>query len=99
MRVDRDSNGDFALDPAELAMRFALTPDDFRSRMRQGLVVSTVEIGEGAEHGSWRLGIRLGNRLWQAIADADGVVLSETLTFVRGKMLPRYAGVDPSEPS
>lgn len=98
MRVDRDSNGDFILDPVELATRFAMTPDDFHSRMRQGLAVSTVEIGEGAEQGSCRLSIRLGNRLWRAIINADGVVVSETLTFVRGKMLRRDGGDATREP-
>jgi hypothetical protein len=89
MHVERDSSGNFVLDPAELAVRFALTPGDFRSRMRQGLVVSTVEIGLGNEDGTCRLSLRLGNRLWRAVIDAEDRVTSETLAFVRGKLLRR----------
>lgn len=92
MHVERDSGGNFVLDPVELAVRFDLTPDDFRARMRQGLVVSTVETGQGDDDGTSRLTLRLGNRLWRAVIDADGDVESETMTFVRGKMLRRDRG-------
>lgn len=89
MYVERDSSGNFVLDPAELAVRFALTPGDFRSRMQQGLLVSTVEIGLDNDEGTCRLSLRLGNRLWRATIDADDRITSETLTFVRGKLLRR----------
>jgi len=69
MYVERDSSGNFVLDPDQLADRFALTAADFRSRMRQGLVASTVEIGMDEDDGTCRLSVRLGNRLWRAVID------------------------------
>lgn len=91
MQIERDGEGNFILDPAELAGRFELSPDDFRRNMRQGLVVSTVEIGTAEEAGTCRLSLRLGNRIWRAILDTEDRVTSETLTFVRGKTLRRNA--------
>lgn len=99
MRVDRDSSGDFMLDPVELAARFALTPDDLRSRMQHGLVVSTVEIGEGDDHGSCRLSVRLGNRLWRAVVDAEGYVVREAMSLVHGKMRRRNGLDQARDPS
>ena len=84
MYIARDDGGNFVLDPSELASKFALTPNDFRSRMQRGLVLSTVETGFGDDEGTTRLSLRLGNRLWQAILDADDRVTNETLTFVHG---------------
>jgi hypothetical protein len=84
MHIVRDSGGDFVLDPVELSSKFVLKPDDFRSRMQRGLVLSRVETGFGDDEGTTRLSLRLGNRLWQAILDAEDRVTSETLTFVHG---------------
>ena len=84
MNIARDGRGDFVLDPTQLAARFALTPDDFRSRMQRGLVLSTVETGLGDDEGTTRLSLRLGNRLWRAVLDAEDRVTNETLTFVPG---------------
>lgn len=82
MHTVRDGDGNFVLDPAELASKFALTPADFRSRMQRGLVFSTVEAGLGDDEGTTRLSLRIGNRLWQANLDAEDHVTNETLTFV-----------------
>lgn len=84
MNIVRDCDGNFVLDPVELAPKFALKADDFRSRMQRGLVLSTVEAGFGEDEGTTRLSLRLGNRLWRAILDAEDHVTSEALTFVHG---------------
>lgn len=84
MHIVRDGDGNFVLDPGELASKFALTPADFRSRMQRGLVFSTVEAGLGDDEGTTRLSLRIGNRLWRAVLDAEGSVRNETLTFVNG---------------
>jgi hypothetical protein len=83
MHIVRDGGGNFVLDPTELASKFALTPDDFRSRMQRGLVLSTVETGLDDDEGTTRLSLRLGNRVWRAILDAEDRVTSETSTFVQ----------------
>jgi hypothetical protein len=95
MNVEKDSSGNFVIDPVELASRFALTPDDFRSRMQQGLVVSIVEIGHADDEGTSRLSLRLGNRLWRAVIDMEGRVIDEALTFVSGKMRKRAEAAPP----
>lgn len=89
MQIERDPNGDFILEPADLAERFGLTSDDFRRRMQKGLLASTVEVGEGEDAGTCRLSLRLGNRLWRAILDSEDRVMSEEMTFVRGQLLRR----------
>jgi hypothetical protein len=85
MHIARDGDGDFVLDPAEIASKFDLEADDFRSRMRRGLVLSTVETGIGDDEATTRLSLRLGNRLWRAILDSEDCVTNEALTFVNGK--------------
>lgn len=92
MQIERDPNGDFILQPADLAERFGLTSDDFRRKMQKGLLASTVEVGEGEDAGTCRLSLRLGNRLWRAILDAEDRVTSEEMTFVRGQLLRRPQG-------
>lgn len=89
MLIERDGEGNFILDPVELAVRFELSPDDFRRKMQQGLLVSTVEVGVEDEAGTCRLSIRLGNRIWRAVVGADDQVMDEALRFVRGNMLRR----------
>ncbi|MHA7970128.1 DUF6522 family protein [Rhizobium sp. CAU 1783] len=89
MHIERDQNGDFILDPREISQRFGLSPAEFRRHQEQGLVKSTVEIGEGEHAGTSRLSLRIGNRIWRAILDADGGVVSEDLNFARGGLVRR----------
>ncbi|MBP1844194.1 hypothetical protein J2046_002452 [Rhizobium petrolearium] len=84
MHIERGPNGDFILESGELAGRFGLSGDDFRRRIRQGLVKSMVERGEAEDIGTCRLSVRLGNRLWRAILSDEGEVRDEAMTFVRG---------------
>lgn len=81
MHIERDGNGDFVLEPSQLATRFGLQSDDFRRKLRKGLVTSTVERGEGEHMGTCRLTVRIGNRVWRAILDSGDTVTSETLAF------------------
>lgn len=83
MHVERDADGNFTLESPEIASRFGLTGDDFRQRLRQGFVASTVERGEGEDAGTHRLTLRLGNRMWRAILDDNDEVREEELTFVK----------------
>lgn len=84
MHIERGPNGDFILESDEIADRFGLSSDDFRRRIRQGLVTSMVERGEAEDFGTCRLSVRLGNRLWRAILSNEGEVRDEAVTFVRG---------------
>ncbi|WP_454287834.1 DUF6522 family protein [Rhizobium arsenicireducens] len=89
MQIERDSNGDFILDPAELAQRFGLSAAEFRRHQEQGLVKSTVEVGEGEDVGTSRLSLRIGNRIWRAILDANGQVTREEMNIARGAPVRR----------
>lgn len=89
MRIERNGKGDFILDPAEIARRFGLAPQDFRRQQEQGLVKSTVEVGEGEDAGTSRLSLRIGNRIWRAVLDENGQVLREELNIARGAPVRR----------
>jgi len=71
--------GQFTLDAEMLAAQFGWTVETLHDFMRRGLVVSTVERGEGDDDGKWRLTMRCGNRRWRAIVRADGEI--ETQSF------------------
>lgn len=92
MQIERGPDGDFILDSGEIADRFGLSGEDFRQRIRQGLVVSRVERGDGEDAGTCRLSLRIGNRVWRAILDDDGTVQQETVTFLRSGARSRTPG-------
>jgi hypothetical protein len=77
MRIERDQGGDFLLEPAALAEKLSLPPEDLRRRMRLGLVTSLVEAGEGEHAGLRRLTVRCGAEVWRAVLDADGQIVGE----------------------
>ncbi|MGN6469712.1 MAG: DUF6522 family protein [Rhizobiaceae bacterium] len=81
--LERDGEGDFLLDPALLAERFALSTERFRRLLRAGHVRSSVEQGLGEDEGRQRLTVRCGNRAWTAVVDAGGNVVSENFTVLR----------------
>jgi len=77
MRLKRDDNGDFLIDPSLLTDRFSVDADEFRRHMRLGRVTSAVENGTGDDEGRQRLTVRYGNSVWRVIVDADQNVLNE----------------------
>ena len=77
MRIERDQCGDFLLEPAALAEKLSIPPEDLRRRMRLGLVTSLVEAGEGADAGQRRLTVRCGAAVWRAVVDANDLILAE----------------------
>jgi hypothetical protein len=83
VKLEHDREGDFILDPALLAERFALGPERFRHLVQSGHVRSSVEQGMGEDEGRQRLTVRCGNRAWTAVVDANGNVISENLTVLR----------------
>jgi hypothetical protein len=74
MKIEHEQDGDVTLDPDELAREFNLSPAQFRRYLRQGMVTSRIERGEGEDLGKARITVRIGNRVWQAIVDSHSVV-------------------------
>lgn len=86
MNIERDQNGDFFLESAEIAEKFNLSLESLRDFQQRNLVASTIERGEGEDAGSYRISLRIGNRLWRAVVDAEDVVRRETVSTVRHKI-------------
>ncbi|MBU1312848.1 MAG: hypothetical protein KJ947_24675 [Alphaproteobacteria bacterium] len=86
MNIERDQNGDFFLESAEIAEKFNLSLESLRDFQQRKLVASTIERGEGEDAGSYRISLRIGNRLWRAVVDAEDVVRRETVSTVRHKI-------------
>ncbi|MBB3593759.1 3-hydroxyisobutyrate dehydrogenase-like beta-hydroxyacid dehydrogenase [Rhizobium sp. BK529] len=76
-----ETDGGPVIDATVLAERFGLTPDLLMDHLRRGFVRSRVEIGTGDDAGTRRLSVRIGNRIWIAIVNEDGGVLSEEMRF------------------
>jgi hypothetical protein len=77
MRIERDTRGDYLLDPDELAPKLRLSAGELRRRMNAGLVTSLVEAGQGEDAGFCRLTVRCGGAVWRAIVGADGSTIQE----------------------
>jgi hypothetical protein len=77
MRIERDSRGDYVLDPDELAIKLRLSADELRRRMKVGLVTSLVEAGQGEDAGLCRLTVRCGGAVWRAVVGGDGFIIRE----------------------
>jgi len=75
------TDGSPIVDAAVLAGRFGLTPDLLLDHLRIGFVRSRVEIGTGDDAGKRRLSVRIGNRVWIAIVNENGCVLSEEMQY------------------
>jgi hypothetical protein len=83
MRVERDAGGDYVLGSDEIATRFRWSVTQLRRSMKQGLVSSSVETGMGEDAGTSRLTLRCGNRVWRAVLDARGHIISEEICVER----------------
>lgn len=77
MKLERDGNGDYVLDPAMLAQRLSVPENELRRLMQLGQVTSVVEAGEGEDAGRQRLSVRCGDMVWRAVVDAGLDVVSE----------------------
>ena len=86
MNIERDQNCDIFLESAEIAEKFNLSLESLRDFQQRKLVASTIERGESEDAGSYRISLRIGNRLWRAVVDAEDVVRRETVSTVRLKI-------------
>ncbi|KAA0968865.1 hypothetical protein FPY71_14945 [Aureimonas fodinaquatilis] len=79
--IERDANGEFTIEADGLAACFKRPVEEFRNLMTRGQVVSTVEAGQGDDAGRFRLTVRCGNQMWQAIVSVDGGIISQSTGF------------------
>ncbi len=83
MKLEQDAAGDVTVELGLLAQRFDIPVAALRRLMGQGQLQSRVEIGDGDDAGRRRITLRCGNRIWQAVLDASGQVVSEEVRHVR----------------
>ncbi|KQQ14390.1 hypothetical protein ASF56_24355 [Methylobacterium sp. Leaf122] len=57
MHFERDTRGDWVIDPEQLASKLGINAAHLRHEMRLGLVTSRIEAGQGTDEGYWRVTI------------------------------------------
>ncbi len=72
---------DVTLDASFLARQFGLTVDQLRGHMSRGAVRSVVEKGLDEDAGRTRMTVRIGNRTWRGVMDAQGNLEHHRLTI------------------
>jgi hypothetical protein len=77
MHFERDTHGDWVIDPEQLASRLGINPGHLRHEMRLGLVTSRIEAGKDADKGCWRVTVRTRKAAWQGVIDDAGCLISE----------------------
>lgn len=77
MHFERDTRGDWVIDPEQLASKLGINAAHLRHEMRLGLVTSRIEAGQGADEGYWRVTVRTRKAAWQGIIDDAGCLVSE----------------------
>jgi hypothetical protein len=77
MHFERDTHGDWVIDPEQLASKLGINPGHLRHEMRLGLVTSRIGAGKEADEGCWRVTIRTRKATWQGVIDEAGCLVSE----------------------
>ena len=75
--VERDGDR-FVVDARVLAKAFDLSLEETRARMRDGLIASSCESGEGEDAGRWRLTFRHQGHVLRLVVDAHGEIRSRS---------------------
>lgn len=83
-KIERNG-GEFIVDANLLASAFDLTPDDVRTRIRNGHITSLCEAGQDEDEGRWRITFYAGARALRLIVDRDGTHLSQSTFPVRAR--------------
>ena len=79
MHLDRNGQGDWIIDPEQLASRLDINSGHLRHKIRLGLVTSRVEAGPDEDAGNWRVTVRFGRKAWQGIFDEAGGLTNERM--------------------
>ncbi|MGH1575064.1 DUF6522 family protein [Methylobacterium sp. P31] len=76
MQFERDTHGDWVIDPEQLASGLGINPGHLRHEMRLGLVTSRIGAGKDADKGCWRVTVRTRKAAWQGVIDDAGCLIS-----------------------
>ncbi|QDI81678.1 hypothetical protein E8E01_15100 [Methylorubrum populi] len=93
MRFDRDSEGAWIIDPADLAVKLGMTSAQLQSQERRGLVGSRVEIGSGSDEGRSRVTVTTEYSGWQGLFDVCGALIGERFFEPGGAEITSLADV------
>ena len=77
MRLTFGHEGDWVVDPRELAARLDVRVRDLKRMKRQGQVDANLATGDGDDVGLSRVTVRLPDRGWSGIFDQSGELISE----------------------
>ncbi len=77
MRLTFGHEGDWIVDPRELAARLDLRVRDLKRMKRQGQVDAKLATGDGEDLGLSRVTVRLADRGWSGTFDQGGALISE----------------------
>jgi len=88
-------NGEWYCDPEVVAHHLGLTPEAFRTALRNGTAVGTVERGEGEDAGRTRLTYRYLDRAWSICVEPDGRIVEVAPPVTQGAALDWLLGRRP----
>ncbi|AWN39529.1 DUF6522 family protein [Methylobacterium durans] len=77
MRFDRDTRGEWIVDPNELAAKLGITLRLLQDEKNLGLVHTRVEAGHDGNEGRSRVTVRCREAAWQGVFDAQGRLINE----------------------
>ncbi|MBP1180967.1 DUF6522 family protein [Methylobacterium sp. PvR107] len=77
MRLDLGLEGDWMVDPRDLASRLDVSTNELKRLNRLGRIDAQLAIGAGQDTGLSRVIVRLSDRGWSGVFDQGGTLISE----------------------
>jgi hypothetical protein len=77
MRLTFGHEGDWVVDPRELATRLGVSAEDLKRLERYGHVDARIKEGSGEDAGRTRVTVRLLNSGWRGTFDQSGTLIGE----------------------
>ena len=79
VRLDMGHQGDWAVDPRELAPRLGVSTSILKRMKRQGRVHAQIAPGSGEDAGMTRVTVRLHDKGWRGAFDQSGALITEEM--------------------
>ncbi|WP_336490819.1 DUF6522 family protein [Methylobacterium nigriterrae] len=77
MRFDRDTRGEWIVDPDDFARKLGVTTQQLKGAMMLGLVQTRIEMRRGADRGRSRVMVQCREAAWQGLFDRAGCLIHE----------------------